>query len=405
MAESFEQPDVVHHFGDMTDDPARLSASAEAAEADAAMLAPARDEQDNLPAGCDPFYFKVVHYNEDGTTVSGDHPDPAIAVAVEHYRHDKAWHDRDTADRLATDVTPLTGQFSSELATVRAQLAADFGAAAGDVPAIAIAADEYDGVFGFDTAGVLALGSIMLRVDQRDIDDFGLRPFIVTAFHEGAHSSAGLENEIVSYMHAPPVHAEAPFARPGVYRAVAVSPRSFIRPVRRSYGGMEMGGSFWEEGFVESYALRRAEQMGMAVTASHTRRSTKIPLAFTTDTAAMPHYSADEHRYFLPWRYATGVTNEGGAHSRLTITESCMPAYAVDLLDEALPGLFDAMIASRSNSSLLTDIKRRINSIATGLYDDVARLPHEGEAFQEGLFYVERALGVLALPVRDLRTA
>jgi hypothetical protein len=346
---------------------------------------------------------KQVHHIG-GTLLRGVHPDPQVQSRVANLRRSLALHAVFDHARFA-ELPTVNHEYDPQITEVRQKMTDDFGEQTGNAPIKLLTSKVYDETTVPGTDAVVESGHIIARANRSDLKMYGPRPVLKSVLHEAAHLAADGEHEIVTFVRDPAAKDKTGLSSSARYSVKEVPEYGFYEPVLNDSGGMTIGGYFIEEGFAESYARRAAEQMGLGVTAVGTQLfdgSEGVRIGLADETQHLPHYDPVEERVYLPWEYSKGVhrlQESGKPHAE--INPSALPAYAIDLLDQQLPGLFDTMKASRNDKEALAHVKEQINGVEPGLYDTLARLPYAAIGFQRGLIKVEQALGVVNRTVRN----
>jgi hypothetical protein len=174
------------------------------------------------------------------------------------------------------------------------------------------------------------------------------------------------------------------------------SDQDFIT-VQTREDGLFYGGCFIEEGFVDSYRVRGAQEIYGARKLKFIERMTPgddhLQLAYTDRATNDPRYSVQEGCIYIPWKYMKSTAPYKGRGLAMKNSISELAAYGIDLLDARLPGLHDEMKRSHADPMLKRDIAERINSIKPGLYAELLSLDYIGKDFYRGLATIHEALG------------
>jgi hypothetical protein len=362
------------------------------------------DPIEDLPAYQRAASSEQVHHIG-GTLIRGAHPDPRVRRMITKLHHTSALRTEIDEMRFSM-LSTVNHEHGPQLAEARQKLTNDFGEQTGNVPIKLLPSPVFDQVIGEQADAVARAGHVIARADSSDLAMYGPRVVVKSVLHEGAHLAGDTERETVTFVREPAGKRIFGLSSSAQYGVKELPAHGFYEPVPDGKGGMAVGGYFIEEGFVESYAGRGAVQMGLGVTATGTilfDSSDGAKVGFADDAQRLPHYNPADGRVYLPWDYGKGVYHlqeSGEPYSELV--PSALPAYAIDLLDQQLPGLFDTMKASRNDKDAIAYVKEQINSVEPGLYDTLACLPYDPVNFQRGLIKVERALGVVNRAVRSL---
>jgi hypothetical protein len=169
-------------------------------------------------------------------------------------------------------------------------------------------------------------------------------------------------------------------------------------------------GKFIEEGFSESYAVRAKSNEISQITGGAPSIMIQRPdLGFQnsiifSDDETQKLYSAADNTIYIPWRYACDVKVRASAKNRYSAisTPDAFAAYTIDILDCALPGLYQKMIESRCNPNVKEQVKERINSVQPGLYKQLSGLALNPRGLESGLVRTVIALGLADKRVKDV---
>jgi hypothetical protein len=129
-----------------------------------------------------------------------------------------------------------------------------------------------------------------------------------------------------------------------------------------------------------------------------------VSLGLASESARARHIDAGTGRLNIPAEYADAYYSPPKPDVRRApvFEERGLAAYALDLLDQRLPGLYDTMVASREDPQLVGRVKERIDGISPGLYDYLAAPLVTSTGYAEKLTAVVKMLGLENEPVRHL---
>jgi hypothetical protein len=343
-----------------------------------------------------PIKFKNVHFIG-GQEHEGAHPDSITQTVIEQHEAAQVEKQAKLTELLAA-APNYNAQCADAIETAVMQLAADFG----HIPPITVVdkrlmPDIADIVEGINPAsgGLSWYGRIIVATNDRELAMYGPGVVRGTILHEGAHESAGMVALTVTR------DGHVPNGRTA-YGVEHVRVNGLLEHDPDPQNALHAQGWFWEEGFCEAYRVRRdvAQSLevrepgfGVITYADGTR------VGFAAPDAPVQNVDPLFQTMFVPWRYAAAAMplTIGGCH--VLSSETALPAYAIDLLDRRLPGLYGDILESRHNPDIIPRIKEQINSVEPGLYERQAHLPCSPWAFAAGLAHVVRALGVANKPV------
>jgi|GEM_PF-2006724 len=340
----------------------------------------------------------IVHFQADGGIVTGEHPDAYLRslaeaaageIGAQYARIDAAIRAMPTYNHV----------FGPEIAIMRKQ--------SGDVPIAILGPAEYgrlSKMIGADEglSAAFIAGTVVIPVTQRDMDVYGPRDVLRKGLHEMGHTECTDKMPALAIYEWPVIGANVGYVAGelGTYSAVNMMIGGLAVP--NPYATHEQNiklGSFWDEGYVESRSVRTTEDhdMGWRTQGSHTALGLDLgggkEILYADTTENKPHL--EEGRLYLPWKYVGGLAQFSDKHVTDVITVTpAFAAYGIDLLDAYLPGLFNTMRRSQKEPALRHEVKRQIDTVRPGLYDQQAALPYTPEGFYRGVVNIIAALGI-----------
>lgn len=216
----------------------------------------------------------------------------------------------------------------------------------------------------------------------------------LVALHEGAHSARRKETCILSV--APPKPGER---TEEYYRALPDRITVTITGGLTEYDAMkrarDQSSLLWEEAFAQSYALRTADEMGVDRTQpidSGVWKPPGTPYRTIVTAADRPPFDPATQTIYIPWHYTNGAYLVEGKAPWPVMNDTAIPAYALDLLDNEIPGLFEEMKRAHVDADRLPEIHAAVEDFAPGLYKYAVKKPGSAEASHRHLLRVVRAI-------------
>jgi hypothetical protein len=358
-----------------------LSALASAIDSDAHFILPERP----------PFTIEHI-YENGGTPVADDHLDGTLQRYMQKRVLLRAQQE-EIIDSILTNPACRDNRDREIYAAVNTQLAADFGPEVGSAPITLLTEagvkqmheklpiqQKYEG------ANILGRMVIFSREDD---------PYyaMLTGLHEGAHFAASDKKELIMPFHISKAeHATGMMEKRAGWQWLWTHSNGFT-------GFPPNAGVLWEEGFATSYALRRLEALGLTPhqygNLQAERVSARLADLRFVDDMSDAYYDAGERIVHVPWKYARLFPNQANGWTAIGVSEDKLTAYAIDLLDERLPGLFDEMMQSRGDPDMKNFVRERINSIGSRqAYDNLAGGRYNLDDAVLGLIHIMRCLGL-----------
>ncbi len=353
-------------------------------------------------AHSDPWKMKQIHYI--GSMVcEGEHPDPAAREALDRHRRAIAKELGEIDEALEAAETH-NDDYASELSHVRQVLTRDFGERVGAAPMYILGEDDFSKIDGSKIRGLDKAGRIIVCEYTNRRMLFGKRPVVSTLLHEGAHERAGDRRMLSTSYTEPGIHLPWRGVIKYDTRHAAVNELTHLE-VDPKHGFVKRG-AYFEEGFVESYAIRATNEIlgSIAVICppfTFTLASDGKNLVGFSDgvTASPPHYDKGNDCLYVPWRYAYAVGADEDRNIFINPQDTPIAAYGIDLLDTQLPGLYSEMARSHTDPALREYIKERVDGIEKGLHKRLASLPYSYTGLREGTKIIVERLGIADQPV------
>lgn len=246
--------------------------------------------------------------------------------------------------------------------------------------------DDLQGAHIYDRAVVIE--------DEAALEEFGDDYVLGVALHEAAHSSDRNEYHICTVEKS--VDRTSPTSvQTGIGRLI-ISGGLRKADMRKGAKSDEEVGMFWEEAFADLTRVRALRVLGH----THDVEGPSLNGELMTDDDRMmvvaPNNTAAQSLWVtrntlvLPAEFALASKTRDN-HNFTKLAYSNLAAYALELLDTAVPGIYDDLEMARNEPKLQAQAIRKINSIRPGLYRELRDLG-TSQDFAKGLRVV---IGVL----------
>src|SRR3990167_90651 len=325
-----------------------------------------------------------INYLRDGITTVGEYHDPAIQASIEasHARLDTATSnfqevvDGNNLNDQYSNVLSLTHKYFTDQALEPAPLRVVDGETFSK--AYEAAGTKNNAV---EADGQYVNGRAIVVENPETLEVFGDDDVLGVMLHEAAHSLGQGEHLIRKVR-----EQQGRIALGGI----AVGLGGMNKANLREGAEAAVVGDFWEEAFADLTRVKGLRQLGH----NHDLESNSNP--FEINGVAMvvvPNASRAENpgTISLPAEFAAQSTTTSGknyvAHSAPNYA-----AYALELLDTRVPGLYDDLLAARQNPIMQPNAIQKIETVQTGLYKQLRDLDYTNEDFASGLKFVVDAL-------------
>jgi hypothetical protein len=349
--------------------------------------------------------YRQVHYL-DGHVVIGEHPDERVAEYVDTRIQKVQAEDTRQLDFWTTKLHyPEAG--NEQYANVLDILRADFGPQVADTPIAIISEEdyqEYDKTFNNGrmpkAGGFYSSGHITIVHQPEKNEIYGETYPLCNLLHEGGHSSMSDEEHIVSARPLTGRDTNVTESEQKAGHRIDILRAGGFQVFNPAIAPSRAIGNLWEESFAGSYTYRRKAEIGALTTFDEPSRrldwrnqGLKYATIFTDSG---PHYDRSSNALSIPWKYGVGFYqfDEKGIPKTIALNACTYGAFALDILDSKLPGLFDAMMQSRREPALKPRIEARIDSIAPGLYRDLSLYHWNKSNAERALIKVIKALRI-----------
>lgn len=344
-----------------------------------------------------PYHYRLPH-RIGHLAVGGRHPSweverTAREVAEQEFRNIQAM-------QAFINAHPrLTEQYGDVLRTVHDAIVRQYGAERAGQMAV-LSSEEYAELlrrgdvplppnsYGFATAGFT-----VLRASATMLERYGSWHLLRNGLHEGSHNAAWGGLVVASHIE-PAVVQGGKQTYEGANANYALVEEMGM--VRYDDATGQHTGQVWEEVRVESFARHHAPA----------EKPVELPgigqsggIGFVPQDTRQPHVNPETGEVFVPWRYALGA-GKGPNGFYLDFAQPAVGVYALDLLDQAKPGLRQDLLDSATDPAAKQRFKDGVNSIRPGLYDEIAQGDYTNEGFANAVRLSVDALGLKDAPPR-----
>jgi hypothetical protein len=349
--------------------------------------------------------YRQVHYL-DGHVVIGEHPDEHVVEYVDARIQELQTKDARELD-FFTAMPHYPDAGNGHHANAVDVLRADFGQKVTNTPIAIISGEDYQQYNNLFTNGekpavdgFYSAGHITLVDRPKEVERFGELHSTLVLLHEGAHSSMTDEEYVVSARPLTNHDTKITKNEQTIGHCISVLRIGGFKGFNPSVHPSKLLGVLWEESFAGSYTYRRKDEVGVPTTFDAPSRrlywgdqGPKYAIVFADSG---PYYDRTNKALNIPWQYAKGFHRfDGkGIPKTVALNASTYGAFALDILDSKLPGLFDEMMQSRREPALKSHIEARIDSIAPGLYRDLSLSRWDIPNAERALIKVIKALHI-----------
>jgi len=357
--------------------------------------------------------WRMQHfYVMDGQLREGEHPDAEGREAADNHRRYLAAQHLFRTDYLQ-HVPHVNGAYADELETVRSVLAADFGEAVADAQFVVLEGQDYRNLFFDNSMATSGPDMAILGIDSAEAELYGANYILRQGFHGGVHLAGMRETAIITLQNPASRTAQAADGRTTPYKATEIALGDLTRPIVGRDGTLRMGGDFLNEGFIDSYAVRRAVGYGRPMpdlpdesvaTRFGDHGSITLKLGYAHPSSGVSYAGNPDGVVYLPYHYAAGVgvVRDARRPEGRTVVRPLavgMAALSVDLLRTRAPDLEQAMIDRITGNGDQQRVADSINEIQPGLYEDLMRAAYSFDGLRYGMLRVLGALGLTDAPV------
>jgi hypothetical protein len=154
-------------------------------------------------------------------------------------------------------------------------------------------------------------------------------------------------------------------------------------------------GNYWDEAFCDLRRVRSLERIGREPKADGKDLVfEERGVRYVGEGIEAPIIDKESDLVNVPIKFSLAAHAGEDGEPHVLFGEPGIAAYGLDLLDKRVPGLFEAMQASRKNPGQQREVIKMINSVHPDLYRRLRDLPYSDKGFGEGLEVVAQALGV-----------
>lgn len=326
---------------------------------------------------------------EDGRVIVGEYPDPAVQSSIDmQSRLKESKHANSKANFQATvDISNLDGKYTDAL-TLTEKYFADEGLEIAPLRVISrdtlqraykVAGQSDDGL----EEGRSVNGRALVIENQEMVELFGDEFVLSIALHEAAHSTSG-DNEKL-------IRTVREHDRRLTLGGIAINERSFGKADLRRETEYKVISDFWEEAFADLTRVRALRALGR-VHNLEGNSSPFMPVEGVTVVTVPNGTTVDQPGVIsFPAEFAMAAKTVDGKNWSAK-GPSNYAAYALELLDAHVPGLYEDLKDARTNPIKQRDAIQKIESVRVGLYRELRDLQYNDQDFLSGLIAVLEAL-------------
>lgn len=328
--------------------------------------------------------FQQLNFMLDGRRTAGQYEDERMQAIID--QGNAAYRYSETNFRAALDNDNLNERYASELAEVEAYFESrgvqvdPLRVVTREMSARAHAAAKRDVAVGRDTAqGYHASGRSVIIEHPELTDMFGPAYIIGMGLHESGHSRSD-ENRLA-------IVNEREHGSTFVSRKVMSGQ---VRVDLRHDAESTFVGEFWEEAVVDLGRVRALREMGRSNDFVDGHKESALDDldilvvsngSMDPDNPDLSHTSA----LTLPAEFTLLAHTNAAGRNQTGISSPNLAAYALELLDRRLPGLYDDFEASLAEPTRRSHAIRKIESLSPGLYYQLDKLVYSSSGFVSGL--------------------
>lgn len=328
---------------------------------------------------------------EDGRVIVGNYPDAAMQSTIETQSQIKEnKRERSKANFQATvDISNLNDTYLDALALTEKYFANEGLEIAplrvinrGTIQRAYDVAGQSEGG-DKDKQGQNVNGRALIVENKEMGKLFGDDFVLGIALHEAAHSTSGNDERLIRTVRE--------HDRRVSLGGIAINERSLGKADLRKESEHRITGEFWEEAFADLTRVRALRALGR----THNIQGNTNP--FTTEGGVImrgvPNESThDNHEnVILPAEFAL-LSRSLPDKNQIVTSPPNFAAYALELLDNHTPGLYEDLKAARTNPTRQREAIQKIESLRPGLYRELRDLEYNEKDFVQGLTSVLEAI-------------
>lgn len=330
-----------------------------------------------------------INILQDGRVTTGEYPDPAMQATIETQSElrDKKRDISKTIFQETVDSSNLNNNYHDALALTEKYFANEGLEIA---PLRVVDRDTLQRAYkaaGQSDSGQEEGRSVngrALIVDNPELgklfgDDFVLG----IALHEAAHSTNGSDEKLI--------HIVRQHNNGAGLGGIAINERSFGKADLRKGTEYKVTGDFWEEAFADLTRVRALRALGRVHDLTGNSKPFE-PVEGITMVTVPNGTSVDQPNVISFPAEFTLCAKTLGDDNWSVKGASDYAAYALELLDNHTPGLYEDLKAARTNPTRQKDAIQKIESVRPGLYRELRDLEYNVHDFVLGLTTVLEAL-------------
>ena len=325
----------------------------------------------------------------DGRVIVGEYPDSAMQATIEAQSEIKdSKRDRSKANFQATvDISNLNESYTDALALTEKYFANE---GLEIEPLRVITRDTLERAYniagqsdGGEEEGRSINGRALVIENKEMVEMFGDDFVLGIAVHEAAHSTSGGVEKLIRTVR----ERDRRVSLGGI----AINERSFGKADLRKETEYKVIGDFWEEAFADLTRVRALRTLGRVHDIDGNSRPFEPVEGVTMVTVPNGTRVDQPNVISFPAEFAMAAkTVEDNNWSAKAPPNYA--AYALELLDNHTPGLYEDLKAARTNPVRQRDAIQKIESLRPGLYRELRDLEYNEKDFVRGLMSVLEAL-------------
>lgn len=326
---------------------------------------------------------------EDGRIIVGDYPDLAMQATIETQSEIKDRNrDRSKANFQATvDISNLNDKYTDVL-TLTEKYFANEGLEI--APLRVIKRDTLRRAYnvagqsdGGEEEGRSVNGRALIIENVEMGELFGDDFVLGIALHEAAHSTSGSNESLIRTVR----ERDRRVSLGGI----AINERSFGKADLRKETEYKVTGDFWEEAFADLTRVRALRTLGRVHDIEGNSRPFEPVEGVTIVTVPNGTRVNQPDTISFPAEFAMAAKTVDDNNWSAKAPPN-YAAYALELLDNHTPGLYEDLKAARTNPVRQRDAIQKIESLRPGLYRELRDLEYNDKDFIQGLTTVLKAL-------------
>jgi hypothetical protein len=344
-----------------------------------------------------PEKFQQINFDIDGRALAGDYHNPAMQAAIESRVANREVGV--TAFQSVVDQESVNGMYVKQYTAVHTYFSARglaydpvriVEAATMDKAYAAAGIRPTDDVESAQGRNVYGRSVVIENLEFQEL--FGDDYLLGIALHEAAHS-LGRKRVITTSREVAVQHSDRQSSTRVVLGGVANA--GLIKADLRRDTPNRPIGDFWEEAFADLTrvrALRYLQRSHDIYREPKELQMGNVSVKIVPNQTDKEKYDTTQKSSVIPAEFAAVAKTSAEGRNMVGVAPANLAAYALELLDARMPGLYEDMEAGTRDSSRQAEAIRKIESVQPGLYSQLRELEYTGQDFAQGLNAVIGAL-------------